>query len=90
MLAWEGPLWFLVDPVSFEVLCWPESILCRLREFSIGLRSPRLVALCQPERTLFRSERDLFRSKKALRWSESVSVGLIQTCFGLQSCRYDG
>ena len=41
-----------------------------LRDHSIGLRSPRFVVLCQPERTVFRSEtRALFRPRK-------VSVGL--------------
>ena len=55
-----------------------------LIEPSIGLRHPRLVVLCWPERTFFRSERAFFGQRGVgLRGS---CVGMRGLCVGLIVC----
>ena len=54
-----------------------------LRDPSICLRSPHFVVLCQPERTVFRSEtRAVFRPRRVSVGLKGFYVGLLGLCVG--------
>ena len=76
----RGPFVGPGDPICLEGCVLAGEPLVSLREPTIDLRHPRLVVLCRPERTLFRSERAFFGPR---------GVGLIGPCVGMRVCFVD-
>ena len=85
MLAWEALVGRKCLSVVFDLRFCDglRASFVGLRDPSIGLRSPCFVVLCQPERTVFRSEmRALFRPRRASVGLKGFYVGLRGLCIG--------